>query len=73
MFERVLDSLVLNARMIVHVVQEREDKNISNKNNDLKDLVIATAKAFGETLYYCAMVDCCRVGQTASSKGTLSL
>jgi len=34
---------------------------------------MATAAAFGKALKYCAMVDYRRSGQTASSKGTLSV
>ena len=64
MFDHVLDSLVMNGQMTVHVLQK-------SKGN-VKDLVIATAEAFGRALRLCAAVDPRRAGKTASSKGTLS-
>ncbi len=66
MFEHVLDSLVVNARMTVHVVER-------NQGASMWERAMATAMAFGTALRYCAMVDCRRAGQTASSKGTLSV
>ena len=65
MFEHVLDSLVVNSRMTVHI---RE----LDKGRSVWDRAMATADAFGTALRYCAMVDCRRAGKTASSKGTLS-
>lgn len=64
MFDHVLDSLVMNGQMTVHVLQK-------SKGN-VNDLVIATAEAFGRALRLCAAVDPRRAGKTASSKGTLS-
>jgi imidazoleglycerol-phosphate dehydratase len=76
MFEHVLDSLTVHARMTVHLVQ--------HNNNDLggdhsetdqaygEFLVKATAVSLGQALKYCCMVDQRRAGATASSKGTLS-
>lgn len=66
MFEHVLDSLTVNARMTVHMVQVHPNSNI-------KDTVDAVAIAFGEALKYCSMIDGRRAGATASSKGTLSV
>jgi imidazoleglycerol-phosphate dehydratase len=66
MLEHVLDSLVMNGRMTVHIVEAKAGATI-------KESVLATAKAFGKALRVCAMVDQRRAGQTASSKGTLSV
>ena len=66
MFEHVLDSLVVNARWTVHIVQVQASEN-------LMETIEATAIAFGKALRYCAMVDSRRMGATASSKGTLSV
>jgi imidazoleglycerol-phosphate dehydratase len=66
MFEHVLDSLVVNARTTVHVVQIVPSANLG-------DTVQAVAIAFGVALKHCAVVDCRRAGATASSKGTLSV
>ncbi len=66
MLDHVLDSLVTNGRMTVHVVEKEA-------GSTLKDTVMCTAKAFGQALRVCAMVDERRAGQTASSKGTLSV
>ena len=66
MFDHVLDSLVVNGRMTVHVVLQGE-------NGSLMDRAMATAAAFGKALKHCAMLDHRRAGQTASSKGTLSV
>lgn len=78
MWEHVLDSLVVNAKMTVHIVHETKLDTINNNNHRinntyLEDIIAATAKAFGEALKYCAMVDGRRAGATASSKGTLSV
>lgn len=70
MFEHVLDSLVMNGRMTVHIV---ETKSSSGAPSSVRDTVMATAEAFGKALGVCAMVDKRRAGQTASSKGTLSV
>jgi imidazoleglycerol-phosphate dehydratase len=64
MFDHVLDSLVMNGQMTVHVLQQ--------KKGTVEDLVMATAEAFGRALRLCAAVDPRRAGKTASSKGTLS-
>lgn len=66
MMEHVLDSLVMNGRMTVHVVEKQAGAT-------LQETVMCTAKAFGKALCVCAMVDQRRAGQTASSKGTLSV
>lgn len=78
MFDHVLDSLVVNGRMTVHIVYSEESTNGEGENgksssSSLKDRAMATAAAFGKALKYCAMVDSRRAGQTASSKGTLSV
>lgn len=66
MFEHVLDSLVLNGLMTVHIVEKQMGSTIM-------DTVMATARAFGKALGLCAAVDIRRAGLTASSKGTLSV
>lgn len=66
MLEHVLDSLVMNGRMTVHIVEQKAGASVH-------DTVMCTAKAFGKALRICAMVDQRRAGQTASSKGTLSV
>lgn len=66
MFEHILDSIVVNARMTVHILEVYA-------TNNLEDTVQAVAIAFGQALKYCAMVDSRRAGATASSKGTLSV
>jgi imidazoleglycerol-phosphate dehydratase len=66
MMEHVLDSLVMNGRMTVHVVEKQPGAT-------LQDTFMCTARAFGKALRVCAMVDQRRAGQTASSKGTLSV
>jgi len=66
MFEHVLDSLVVNARLTVHIMEKSHSK-------DPSDLVDATAAAFGKALYFCSSIDTRRAGATASSKGTLSV
>ena len=75
MLEHVLDSLVVNARMTVHIVDETAQAQNDNNSSssDLMDTVSATARALGQALRYCAMVDGRRAGATASSKGTLSV
>jgi imidazoleglycerol-phosphate dehydratase len=67
MLEHVLDSLVMNGRMTVHIVETTKE------GATVKESVMATAAAFGRALGVCAMVDKRRAGQTASSKGTLSV
>lgn len=66
MLEHVLDSLVMNGRMTVHIVETKAGATV-------KESVLATAQALGKALHVCAMVDKRRAGQTASSKGTLSV
>jgi imidazoleglycerol-phosphate dehydratase len=66
MFEHVLDSLVVNSRTTVHVVQMVPSSNLG-------DTIQAVGIAFGVALKHCATVDCRRAGATASSKGTLSV
>jgi imidazoleglycerol-phosphate dehydratase len=70
MFVHVLDSLVMNGRMTVHIVNRTTD---TKSENSVAETVNCTAMAFGRALKICAMVDCRRAGQTASSKGTLSV
>mmetsp|Transcript_16415 Transcript_16415/g.20059 ORF Transcript_16415/g.20059 Transcript_16415/m.20059 type:complete len:444 (-) Transcript_16415:195-1526(-) len=65
MLDHVLDSLVMNAQMTVHIEEKAKGEN-------MMDLTMATAKAFGRALRLCAAVDPRRAGKTASSKGTLS-
>jgi imidazoleglycerol-phosphate dehydratase len=85
MFEHVLDSIVVNARMTVHIVEDGTFNNNDEEGADLGDneedaalpktlenTVLATARAFGQALKYCSMIDDRRAGGTASSKGTLS-
>jgi len=64
MLDHALESLVMNAQMTVHIVEK-------SMGNNLPDLMIATAAAFGKCLRLCAAVDPRRAGKTASSKGTL--
>lgn len=64
MFDHVLESLVMNSQMTVHV----EEK----KKGSVLDLIRGTADAYGRALLLCAAVDPRRAGKTASSKGTLS-
>lgn len=68
MFEHCLDSLVMNGRMTVHVVQKE-----ANESSSVADVALCTAMAFGRALRVCSMVDQRRAGTTASSKGTLSV
>jgi len=70
MFEHVLDSLVMNGRMTVHIAYTDP---VTATTPSVKDVVMATGRAFGKALRVCAMVDHRRAGQTASSKGTLSV
>lgn len=65
MFDHVLESLVMNAQMTLHIVEK-------SKGDNMVDLMIATSSAFGKSLRLCAAVDPRRAGKTASSKGTLS-
>lgn len=71
MMEHVLDSLVMNGRMTVHIVETTTTK--AKAKATIQDSVLATARAFGQALRICATVDRRRAGQTASSKGTLSV
>jgi imidazoleglycerol-phosphate dehydratase len=66
MFEHVLESLVMNGHMTVHIVELTAGKTV-------KETAMATAMAFGRVLRFCAAVDPRRAGKTASSKGTLSV
>jgi len=66
MFEHVLESLVMNGQMTVHIVQK------SDASSHVSELIMATAIAFGRALRFCMAVDPRRAGTTASSKGTLS-
>ena len=77
MLEHVLESIVVNARMTVHIVVESTETvskiNDINKEEIVSSLIMAIGRAFGQALKYCAMVDSRRAGTTASSKGTLSV
>lgn len=74
MFEHILDSIVVNAKMTVHIVEDiREDEVYNCITDSLENTVMTTGRAFGQALKYCAMVDGRRSGATASSKGTLSV
>ena len=66
MMEHVLESLVMNGRMTVHIMEQERGATV-------EEAVMCTAMAFGRALRVCSMVDCRRAGQTASSKGTLSV
>lgn len=68
MLEHCLDSLVMNSRITVHIVQKE-----TNEVPSVEDVVLCTAMAFGRALRVCSMVDQRRAGKTASSKGTLSV
>ena len=68
MLEHCLDSLVMNSRMTVHIVEKD-----ASEASSVADVALCTATAFGRALRGCAMVDQRRAGTTASSKGTLSV
>jgi len=68
MLEHCLDSLVMNSRMTVHIVETEAKEEAS-----VADVALCTAMAFGRALRVCSMVDQRRAGTTASSKGTLSV
>jgi len=67
MFHHIIDSLVMNGQMTVHV-----DELSKGNNNNGMDLISAVAMSFGRALRFCSAVDPRRAGKTASSKGTLS-
>jgi len=69
MVDHVLDSIVMNGQMTVHVMEVMSKPG----PNAMEDLLIATARAFGKALKMCMSVDPRRKGATASSKGTLSV
>ena len=70
MWEHVLDSLVVQARMTCHILVV----NVTGEGKDVvRETMTSVAKALGESLMYCAAVDQRRAGATASSKGTLSV
>lgn len=66
MFHHMLESLTMNARMTVHIMEIQ-------RGATMKESAIAIAMAFGRTFKMCAAVDPRRAGKTASSKGTLSV
>ena len=72
MLEHCLDSLVMNGRMTVHIVEKKKESS-SLSNSSVMDVVLCTASAFGKALRVCSMIDPRRAGKTASSKGTLSV
>ena len=67
MLHHVLESLVMNGQMTVHV-----DELSQGGAGDATDLALAIARSFGKALRFCAAVDPRRAGRIASSKGTLS-
>jgi imidazoleglycerol-phosphate dehydratase len=71
MWEHVLDSLVVQARMTCHIVVN--PSTVTEGKDVVRDVMAGVAQAFGESLMYCAFVDQRRAGATASSKGTLSV
>ncbi|KAL7453068.1 hypothetical protein ACHAWC_007108 [Mediolabrus comicus] len=66
MLDHVLESLVMNSRSTVHIVENKAGKTVL-------ETAMATAIAYGAALRMCAAVDPRRAGKTASSKGTLSV
>jgi imidazoleglycerol-phosphate dehydratase len=66
MVDHVLESLVMNAAMTVHIVELTTGATVL-------ETLMATAMAFGRALRLCASIDPRRAGATASSKGTLSV
>lgn len=72
MWEHVLDSLVVQARMTCHIVVAASSTLIQGEAL-VRDITQNLAQALGEALMYCASVDQRRAGSTASSKGTLSV
>ena len=66
MLDHVIESLVMNSRSTVHIVEKTAGKTVT-------ETALATAIAFGKALRMCAAVDPRRAGKTASSKGTLSV
>mmetsp|Transcript_11798 Transcript_11798/g.14708 ORF Transcript_11798/g.14708 Transcript_11798/m.14708 type:complete len:448 (+) Transcript_11798:94-1437(+) len=70
------ESIVMNGRMTVHIVQRGgasvEEGSDDEKKQKVKDTIEAAAMAFGRCLKFCMAVDPRRGGATASSKGTLS-
>ena len=66
MLDHVLESLVMNSKSTVHIVEKKVGRNVL-------ETALATAMAFGRALRMCAAVDPRRAGKTASSKGTLSV
>ncbi|KAL7499939.1 hypothetical protein ACHAWT_007992 [Skeletonema menzelii] len=66
MLDHVLESLVMNSKSTVHIVENKAGKTVL-------ETAMATAMAYGAALRMCAAVDPRRAGKTASSKGTLSV
>jgi imidazoleglycerol-phosphate dehydratase len=66
MLDHVLESLVMNSKSTVHIVENKAGKTVL-------ETAMATAIAYGAALRMCAAVDPRRAGKTASSKGTLSV
>jgi imidazoleglycerol-phosphate dehydratase len=74
MWEHVLDSLTVQARMTCHIVVESQTESPPLEGSKLvQGTMTSLARALGETLKYCGAVDQRRAGATASSKGTLSV
>ena len=71
MLEHCLDSLIMNSRMTVHIVEKQ--KEAKEEVPSVENVALCTAMAFGRALRVCSMVDQRRAGTTASSKGTLSV
>ena len=72
MWEHVLDSLVVQARMTCHIAVA-STSSIGSGQDRVRETMQSVAQAFGEALMYCSAVDKRRAGSTASSKGTLSV
>jgi imidazoleglycerol-phosphate dehydratase len=74
MWEHVLDSLTVQARMTCHIVVDAATETPPLEGAEIVQRTMTSlARALGETLKYCAAVDQRRAGATASSKGTLSV
>lgn len=73
MFEHVIDSIVVNARLTVHIIENGVNGNDYTSEIEVSKTMMATARALGRALKYCCLVDNRRAGATASSKGTLSV
>lgn len=73
MLHHALESLVINSLMTVHIVDKGNLGKENQSGLDGENLIMATAKAFGQALKQFVAVDPRRAGTIASSKGTLSV